>query len=236
MKDNRTYYDDFANWYENERHHGYHALIDRLQLEVVLPLCQNADVLELGCGTGLILNEINSTARSAIGLDISPKMLERARERGLDVVEGKATELPFEDESFDVVYSFKVLAHVESIHDALAEVARVLRPGGHAVLDFYNRHSLRYLIKRLKTPDAVSQVTTDDEVYPRYDSLADVRRYLPSNLHLQGIRGVRTFTPFAQVHDMPILGRLWGQAERFARDQAWLSKWGGFMLVVVRRS
>ena len=94
MKDNRSYYDDFAGWYENERHHGYHALLDQMQIEVAGPLCQNREVLEVGCGTGMILKEIDAMATRAVGIDISPGMLEQARARGLDVVEGPPQTYP----------------------------------------------------------------------------------------------------------------------------------------------
>ena len=55
-------------------------------------------VLEVGCGTGLVLSRLKETARSARGLDVSPGMVRRARSRGLDVVLGSATALPFADE------------------------------------------------------------------------------------------------------------------------------------------
>ena len=51
---NRDYYDEFAAGYENERHHGYHALIDRLELAAVRPYALQKRVLEAGCGTGMI--------------------------------------------------------------------------------------------------------------------------------------------------------------------------------------
>src|SRR3954470_1812370 len=56
--DNRAYYDQFAATYENERHHGYHAMIDRLEMSIVMPYVENARVLEAGCGTGMILKEV----------------------------------------------------------------------------------------------------------------------------------------------------------------------------------
>ena len=235
MKDNESYYNDFAAWYENERHHGYHALLDQLQIEVARPLCEGRDVLEVGCGTGLILKEIAPVARKAVGIDISPGMLAQARERGLDVHEATATELPFDDESFDAVYSFKVLAHVEEIERAMCEVSRVLRPGGRAALEFYNRRSLRYLIKRLKQPNQVSDVTTDDMVYTRYDTLKDVRGYLPSNLRVDDVRGIRVFTPFAQVHMVPGVKHAFARAERVARDNALTRGFGGFLVVMVTK-
>ena len=92
MKDNQSYYDDFSAWYERERHGGYHALIDELQTDIVKTHCVGKDVLELGCGTGMILKEIHPIANSAKGIDISPGMLEQAQARGLDVTVGSATE------------------------------------------------------------------------------------------------------------------------------------------------
>ena len=236
MKDNASYYDDFASWYERERHHGYHAMLDRLQVGVVRPLALGRDVLEIGCGTGLILKEVAPFARQAIGLDISRGMLGHARRRGLNVVEGSATDLPFPDAVFDTVYSFKVLAHVEHIRRAMEEVSRVLRPGGRAALEFYNRHSLRYAIKRIKRPNAVSDTTNDHEVYTRYDSLGDVRTYLPESLTVLKVHGIRVVTPFAQVHRVPLLGQAMRLVETVARDARGVRRLGGFMVVVVERS
>ena len=235
MKDNKTYYDDFAGWYERERHGGYHALIDNLQTDLVKSLCIDREILEVGCGTGMILKEIEPIARRAVGIDISSGMLAQAQARGLEVVEGSATDLPFEDASFDVVYSFKVLAHVEEIERALKEIARVLRPGGHAVLEFYNPRSLRGLIKRLKRPTAVSNQTHDEEVYTRYDSLNQVKSYLPHTLHFNRINGVRVFTPLALVHKIPVIRGLFKGLEWWARDHRLFSRWGGFMVVTLER-
>lgn len=235
-KDNKSYYDDFAAWYENERHHGYHAMLDRLQFEIAAPFSRDREVLEIGCGTGMILKDIAPIARRAVGVDISPGMLEKARERGLEVFEGSATALPFPDESFDAAYSFKVLAHVEDIRAAMSEVHRVLRPGGVAALEFYNKRSIRYAIKRVKRPNKVSAVTNDHEVYTRYDNLDDVKSYLPVGLRVDGVRGVRVFTPFAQAHRVPGIRRVLGAAERWARDQPLTAHFGGFLVVLVRKA
>jgi ubiquinone/menaquinone biosynthesis C-methylase UbiE len=235
MKDNRSYYDDFAGWYERERHHGYHALLDHLQVGIARPLAAGRDVLEVGCGTGMILKDIAPVAKTAVGIDISRGMLAQARSRGLNVVEGSGTALPFPDQSFDFVYSFKVLAHIEAIHQALGEVGRVLRPGGQAALEFYNRNSLRYLVKRLKKPHKVSDETTDDQVFTRYDRLDDIRGYLPPELSIEDLRGVRVVTPFAQVHKVPLVGQAFAWAERQARDHRITAQLGGFLVVIVRK-
>src|SRR5215470_1904441 len=110
-ENNRAYYDDFSAGYERERGRGYHQLLDDLEMSVVAPLARGRRVLEIGCGTGLILQRIAREAVSARGIDLSPGMLQAARARGLDVSLASATQLPFADGSFDLVCSFKVLAH-----------------------------------------------------------------------------------------------------------------------------
>src|SRR5262249_56254186 len=98
---------------------------------------------------------------------------------------------PFPAERFDVVCSFKVLAHVERIREALAELVRVTRRGGYLLLEFYNPWSLRGLIKRWKPPSSISARTTDEAVFTRYDDLAAVRRYLPAGADLATLPRVR---------------------------------------------
>src|SRR5262245_18809063 len=97
----RAYYDEFSASYERHRRpnhaDGYHALIDDLEVELCERYGRNNDVLECGCGTGLILDRIAAFARRAAGIDLSPGMLSVASDRGLDVREGSVTDLPFRD-------------------------------------------------------------------------------------------------------------------------------------------
>ncbi len=231
----RAYYDEFSRWYEKERGRGYHALIDDLEVSVTEPLARGARVLEVGCGTGLILERIARVAERAEGIDLSPGMLEQARQRGLSVCEGSATELPFADATFDLVYSYKVLAHVPDIEKALAEMARVTRPGGTILAEFYNPWSLRYLAKRLGPAGRISEKTTEDAVYTRFDSPQRIREILPSNTHLEGFRGVRVVTPTAGVVSLPVVGRAVSMLEHVLLDSP-AARFGGFLIAVIRRN
>lgn len=85
-------------------------------------------VLELGCGTGRLLAQVDAPVR--IGLDLSPDMLRRARQRGLAVVLADAHALPFADGSFDAVLAGKGMFRYLDYERAFAECARVLAPGG----------------------------------------------------------------------------------------------------------
>jgi ubiquinone/menaquinone biosynthesis C-methylase UbiE len=163
-------------------------------------------------------------------------MLVKARARRLSVVHASVEALPFPAERFDVVYSFKVLAHVERIQAALAELGRVTRRGGYLLLEFYNPWSLRGLIKRWKPPSSISTATTDEAVFTRYDDLAAVRGYLPSGIDVVTVRGVRVVTPFAQVYALPPLARLFGGLERRLADVPGVRRLGGFLIVVAQKT
>ncbi|MGD8859633.1 MAG: class I SAM-dependent methyltransferase [Myxococcales bacterium] len=231
---NREYYDDFSDWYERERGRGYHRLIDDLEMDVVLPLTRGRRVLEVGCGTGLILSRLAEAADEAWGVDLSPGMLQSARRRNLNVVLGSASALPFPDDSFDLVCSFKVLAHVPDIRAAVADIARVTRPGGQMILEFYNPWSLRYLAKRVAGPQPISEGRTEADVFTRWDSPLDIPALLPTGVEVEDYRGVRVVTPAAFVHKVPLLGRALSFAERAALDSP-LRYFGGFLIAVLRK-
>jgi len=231
----QQYYDRFASTYERERHHGYHRLIDDLELDLVRRFGTGRDVLEAGCGTGLLLAETVRVARSATGLDLSRSMLGLAQHRGLAVVQGSLTALPLPDCSVDLVYSMKVLAHVPPIREALHELARVVRPGGHLLLEFYNPRSLRYLAKLMGGAAPIAEGTTDRDVYTRYDTLKTARSYLPDGVEFVGVRGVRVVTPFSQVFNISRLGALFERAERAVCDWPGLRGLGGFLILIARK-
>jgi ubiquinone/menaquinone biosynthesis C-methylase UbiE len=234
--DNQSYYDEFANWYERERGRGYHGLIDDLELSLLEPYIHDgAHVLEVGCGTGLLLDRVQGRVARAAGVDLSAGMLEKARERGLEVFESDACTLPFEDESFDLVYSFKVLAHVEQIEQALAEALRVTKVGGHLVLEFYNPWSVRYAAKWLGGPGKISAQVRESAVYTRWDSPVELLRKLPTGYKFIDFAGVRVFTPAAFVHKLPLVSGVVRRLE-WAGLRGGLRYFGGFLVLIAQRA
>jgi ubiquinone/menaquinone biosynthesis C-methylase UbiE len=235
----RAYYDEFSSRYEAERRpnrpDGYHALIDDLEVELVERYGAGRDVLECGCGTGLILERIATFARSARAIDLSPAMLERAAERGLDVREASVTAIPFDDDAFDVVCAFKVLAHVPQIGRALAQMARVTRPGGVVIAEFYNPVSIRGLLKRLGPAGSISHRTRESAVYTRFDAPWVIPRLLPPSLRIEAVRGVRIAVPAAGAMRVPLVRDVLRKVERRLADTS-AAFFAGFYVVVLRKS
>jgi len=125
----RARYDGVTEWYEREFVNSELAVAPR---EVALRLLGDGPgrLLDVGCGTGAHTAVFAEHGWSAVGIDISEDQLRRARERGVEVVQADAADLPFEDSSFDAVISMWTHTDVDDFAAELREIARVLRTGG----------------------------------------------------------------------------------------------------------
>jgi SAM-dependent methyltransferase len=91
-----------------------------------------ARVLDVGCGSGELLEHLQDLGVRASGVDPAARMVElaRARAAGADVRRGDVEHLPFDDAAFDAVLAVNAVQFADDLDDALAEIARVLVPGG----------------------------------------------------------------------------------------------------------
>ena len=228
------YYDRFAERYDRRRGGGYHAWLDDRQAALVRRHAQGGRLLEVGCGTGLVLERLKGDFDEVVGIDLSEGMLERARARGLTVQQGRAEALPFADESFDVICSFKVLAHVQQMRNAAMEMVRVLKPGGLIVAEFYNPRSIRGLIWMVK-PAGVTGAggQREKDVYFRFDSPRQARGYFPDQLETVGAYGLRVLTPLPILHKIPLVATALQGMEHLAGRG--LPSFGSFYDLVLRK-
>ena len=142
------------------------------------------NVLEIGLGYGTLGQYIAERGAVYHGLDIAPTPVEMMRHRlrmlgdAADdrVVQGSARDIQFAAETFDYVYSIGCLHHTGDLEGSVAEVHRVLRPGGTAVLMIYNRFSLRQLWRvdrrRLEAAFRTGRVPSAKKVRAYYDTNA----------------------------------------------------------------
>lgn len=206
MRDTRSYYDEFSRNYSRERRHGYFGWVNQMEVEVIQSVMGDRRVLEIGCGTGLILDRVRECAPAwLVGVDLSTGMLADARQAGHDVACGSALLLPFHDKAFDVAYSFKVLPHVPNLQMALAEAARVVVDDGEFYVELYNPLSIKGVWDKVRGASR--------KVYLRHDTPRSVRAVAPPGYSVHCIAGIRIFGVLASSYE-----GAWGRIFR-ALDQ-----------------
>ena len=120
-------------------------------------------VLDVGCGTGALLNELREKADYVVGVDNSAEALDFCRLRGHEnLVKADGASLPFRDEEFDIVTAIGVIEHISDDKRFLSELQRVLKKNGRLVLmtssfpflwtqaDVANDHKKRYYLRVLE--------------------------------------------------------------------------------------
>jgi SAM-dependent methyltransferase len=153
--------------FQVEQAHWWHVGRRKIIASFVEEICSRVRdrkprILDVGCGTGanlLLLSQYGD----AEGVDISDDALAFCHERGLKKVKsGSAEQLPYDDESFDLVTALDVVEHLDDDLAGLKEMRRVLRPGGRALVfvptfmflwglqDDVSHHRRRYRLPELK--------------------------------------------------------------------------------------
>jgi ubiquinone/menaquinone biosynthesis C-methylase UbiE len=147
-----SFFDEYAPVYEESAFGGAGlAHVSRREIDAVVGALAGREpgrVLDAGAGTGRLSRALDARGWSVTALDLSREMLAvlQVSLPGCDTVHGAlGTPLPLPDEAFDAVVSMRVLKYVADLDTGLFEIARVLRPGGVAVLEFPNRWSVARL-------------------------------------------------------------------------------------------
>jgi SAM-dependent methyltransferase len=147
----RGFFDDLDQYHFEKLHH--------LLRLVAFDGYRGRSVLEVGCGAGVDLARFAKGGAQVTGVDLSSSAIDLARanfaQQGLegrfDVADGER--LPFPDNSFDLVFAHGVVQYTANPQQLVEECHRVLRPGGEAVFQVYNRISwLNALSKLMKVP------------------------------------------------------------------------------------
>lgn len=118
---------------------NYYDTLRRLEVvnEDLLPEdIANKKVLDAGCGTGWFAGAANKRKANVTAMDIGPDLLQKVSKKypNISTVEGSVMNMPFSDNSFDIVISSEVIEHVENPEKAIAEISRVLKPNGIAII------------------------------------------------------------------------------------------------------
>jgi SAM-dependent methyltransferase len=146
-QESENLWETHAKWWID----GFTDGVDPEYEEQILPLAARElagarNVLDVGCGDGQVSRLAARIGAQVIGVDPTWNCVRVASERGTTVARAGAAALPFADGSFDAVVACLVFEHIRDVDAAIAEVARVLQPGGRFC--FFLNHPL------LQTPNS----------------------------------------------------------------------------------
>jgi ubiquinone/menaquinone biosynthesis methyltransferase len=183
------------------------------RLVALAPLGRGSRALDLACGTGDIAFALQQRGADVVGLDITPRMVELARAKRTpssrpSFLVGDMMALPFADASFDVVTTGYGIRNVPAIAPALAEIHRVLRPGGVLLSLDFNRPSSGlvravYLIYLTVVGSTLGMILHGDP---------DTYRYIPESIRrypgAQGVCALARDQAFSSCEYTRVLGGL----------------------------
>ncbi len=224
-----------------ERFERAHAMSQ----EVGWPFARHT-ALDVGCGSGSGLLVLARNFKKVTGADVDLEGLVLARQlvkennlSGIEIVPGDATRLPFDDNSFDFVTGLDFLHHVEKPGLALAEIRRVLKPGGVAALDSANRYALGSPEPHVKLWGVGFLPRPLQETYVRFRlrvSYASQHARLMSVFELRGLlkesfgKNFRLYSPFLWK-DVPRKGA--GFIRFLRRRCPFLVEWSHILFLLV---
>ena len=165
--------DRYDSWYKT----GFGRYANRLEKNLLMAFIDplgDEGVLDVGCGTGTYALEFVKLGLDVVCLDSSRRMLKIARTKSgdMDMALGCAEDMPFRDDSFDLVVGVTLFEFLKKPEEAVWEMRRVLKPGGRIILGVLNKHSLFALYEGL----------TGNETY------TDARFYSPYELNTLGVK------------------------------------------------
>jgi malonyl-CoA O-methyltransferase len=122
----------YEEQYAEEQKVKYIAALERVNVA-------NCTVLDVGCGSGLLFSQTASKAKVVVGVDISRKLLLKAKERANDfqnvlILQADADHLPFREVFFDAVFAFTLLQNMPKPSETLRELKTVSKVGGRVVV------------------------------------------------------------------------------------------------------
>jgi 2-polyprenyl-6-hydroxyphenyl methylase/3-demethylubiquinone-9 3-methyltransferase len=186
-------YDELADqWWARRGAFAMLHWIAAARADLVPPAARPGAVLvDVACGGGLMAPHVARRGYRHVGVDLSPTAVGVARRHGVHAVRADARAIPLSDGCADVVVAGEVLEHVDDLEGVVAEVCRLLRPGGLLVIDtiadtWWGRFSSITLAERL--PAGPPRLLHDGALFVDRDDL--VRRCARHGVDLQ-LRGLR---------------------------------------------
>ena len=115
-------------------------------MQAVENLVSGKDILDIGCGTGILSEELRKLGGTVTGVDISEEMLKIAGKEypNIKFSVANTNSLPFPDASFDIAVSSLVMHYIQNLQPAFVEISRILRPNGQFLFSMHHPAQLTF--------------------------------------------------------------------------------------------
>lgn len=134
--DYRQYDDLVGQWWRSDGNFAALHWLAEARARLVPAPAPGALAVDIACGGGLMAPHL--VGYRHVGVDLSAHSLQVAAEHGISVIRADVSALPLRDEIADLVVAGEIFEHVEDLEGTVAEIARVLKPGGTLVCDTIN--------------------------------------------------------------------------------------------------
>ena len=207
----KDFWEKYATDYHRSKKTSYQEYLYSYELDFILNNCHERDfLLDIGCGTGILTQELSNHFNRVIGCDLSEKMLEEAlryyrKELSGKLINSDIYHLPFDDATFMNVVCLGVFSYLERKLQALREIVRITHSKGAIIFDVLGRYSsrrLRYTLgKYLGLRDC--QVKhyhwyTHEEIYDEFSGYGKIK----------GICGMKCPILYPPLHQVPLIRKL----------------------------
>ena len=170
LKDYNLAADTYDDRYISEQSEKYMAVLDKIDLQYP------SVILDLGCGTGLLIEKVKQRASYLVGIDFSRAMLAKARDKNkhfnnISFICGDSDFLPIREDVFNTVFSFTLLQNVPDPIRTLKEIIRVAKPQTLIVISAlkknYKKNEITNLIHKtnLKILESINHDFLNDYIY-----------------------------------------------------------------------
>jgi 2-isopropylmalate synthase len=166
------------NIWDADKYNKHANFVSNLALPVIELLApkENETILDLGCGDGTLALEIEKFNTKVIAIDLSPSMISKTQDKGIESYVMNVNDMPFENQ-FDAVFSNAVLHWVTEPQKAIKKISTTLKTNGRFIAEFGGDGNIRYLT------DAMKNVFQDHPEYGEYHN----PWYFPSDIEYKKI-------------------------------------------------
>ena len=218
-------YDQLANeWWKPRGQFAMLHWIAASRAEMISPAKPGALLVDLGCGGGLMHPHVTDLGYRSIGVDLVESALIEAKQRGSKVVRARVEEIPIASNVADVVVAGELLEHVHAIEPVVAEICRILMPGGLVVIDAIANTRLAKLLAidiAERVPGGAPRGIHDAKYFVDRAKLIDLFAARGVSIELRGIRpslretllwmfGKREFSRMVPTFTSSVLFQAWG--------------------------